>query len=227
MCIEFLEEVIKITNKEVVVYTYTSFANNNLDKRLGVYPLWIAEYGVEAPKDNAIWNSWIGFQYSNKGSVAGVSGNCDMNEFKEEILDGKNNFKLYNATTKNISTHLNIREKGDLDSNIVGEIPAEEKFMIKWVDSNYLGWYFIEYKNITGYVNSNYVEKFQMATTYNVSSFLNVRERGTTDSKVVAIIDAEEIFRIDWVDSDFIGWYRITTKYGKNGFVKADFVKNI
>ena len=99
--------------------------------------------------------------------------------------------------------------------------------MIKWVDSNYLGWYLIEYKNITGYVSSKYVEKFQMATTYNVRTFLNVRERGTTDSKVVAIIDAGEIFRIDWVDSDYIGWYRITTKYGKNGFVKADFVKKI
>lgn len=99
--------------------------------------------------------------------------------------------------------------------------------MIKWVDSNYLGWYLIEYKNITGYVSSKYVEKFQMATTYNVSDFLNVRERGTKDSKVVAIIDDGEIFRIDWVDSDYIGWYRITTEYGKKGFVKADFVKKI
>lgn len=98
--------------------------------------------------------------------------------------------------------------------------------MIKSLDSN-SKWYLIEYKNITGYVNANYVEKFQMATTYNVRTFLNVRERGTTDSKVVAIIDAGEIFRIDWVDSDYIGWYRITTKYGKNGFVKADFVKKI
>ena len=150
-----------------------------------------------------------------------------MNEFKEEILDVKNNFKLYNATTKNILTYLNIREKGEIDSKIIGKIPAGEKFMIKWVDSNYLGWYLIEYKNITGYVSSKYVEKFQMATTYNVRTFLNVRERGTTDSKVVAIIDAGEIFRIDWVDSDYIGWYRITTKYGKNGFVKADFVKKI
>ncbi len=79
----------KITNREVVVYTYTSFANNNLDNRLGVYPLWIAEYGVKAPKDNRVWSSWIGFQYSDKGNVAGVSGNCDMNEFKEEILDVK------------------------------------------------------------------------------------------------------------------------------------------
>ncbi len=227
MCIEFLEEVRKITNRDVVVYTYTSFANNNLDNRLGVYPLWIAEYGVKAPKDNRVWSSWIGFQYSDKGNVAGVSGNCDMNEFKEEILDVKNNFKLYNATTKNISTYLNIREKGEIDSKIIGKIPAGEKFMIKWVDSNYLGWYLIEYKNITGYVSSKYVEKFQMATTYNVSDFLNVRERGTTDSKVVAIIDDGEIFRIDWVDSDYIGWYRITTKYGKNGFVKADFVKKI
>ena len=149
-----------------------------------------------------------------------------MNEFKEEILDVKNSFKLYNATTKNVSTYLNIREKGSLDSKIIGKIPAGGEFMIKSLDSN-SKWYFIEYKNITGYVNAKYVEKFQMATTYNVRTFLNVRERGTTDSKVVAIIDAGEIFRIDWVDPNYIGWYRITTKYGKNGFVKADFVEKI
>lgn len=223
----FINELKSLTGLDIVVYTYTYFARTNIDSRLGVYPLWIAHYGVLTPGSNPIWNSWVGFQYSSTGSVPGVSGNCDMNEFKEEILDVKNNFKLYNATTKNVSTYLNIREKGEIDSKIIGKIPAGEEFMIKWVDSNYLGWYLIEYKNITGYVSSKYVEKFQMATTYNVSDFLNVRERGTTDSKVVAIINAGEIFRIDWVDSDYIGWYRITTKYGKNGFVKADFVKKI
>ncbi|ELC8443159.1 SH3 domain-containing protein [Clostridium perfringens] len=227
MCIEFLEEVRKITNKEVVVYTYTSFANSNLDKRIGAYPLWIAEYGVDAPKDNAIWDSWIGFQYSDNGIVAGIDGGCDMDEFKDEILEVTNNFKLDNATTKDVSTYLNIRSKGTSDASIVGQIPAGDKFIIKWVDSSYLGWYYIEYKNITGYVNASYVEKLQMATTYNVSTFLNVREKGTTDAKVVGIIDAGEIFRIDWVDSSFIGWYRITTKYGVTGFVKAEFVKKL
>ena len=66
-----------------------------------------------------------------------------------------------------------------------------------------------------------------MATTYNVSTFLNVREEGNLNSRIVTKIDVGDVFRIDWVDSDFIGWYRITTSTGKVGFVNAEFVKKL
>ncbi|WP_270549978.1 GH25 family lysozyme [Clostridium perfringens] len=227
MCIEFLEEVKRLTRKEVVVYTYTSFANNYIDSRLGNYQVWIAHYGVSTPGANNIWNEWVGFQYSESGSVAGVSGGCDMNEFTEEILIDSNNFNLNNATTKNVDTYLNIRAKGSSSSSIVGTIPAGEKFLIKWVDSNYLGWYYINYNGKTGYVNADFVEKLQMATTKNVSTFLNVREEGNLNSRIVTKINVGDVFRIDWVDSNFLGWYRITTKNGKVGFVNAEFVKKL
>ncbi|HAT4200935.1 TPA: SH3 domain-containing protein [Clostridium perfringens] len=227
MCIEFLEEVKRLTGKEVIVYTYTSFANNYIDSRLGNYQVWIAHYGVSTPGANNIWTSWVGFQYSENGTVAGVNGGCDMNEFTEEIFIDSNNFNLNNATTKNVDTKLNIRAKGNVNSNIVGKIPAGERFRIKWVDSDYLGWYYIEYQGITGYVSQDYVEKLQMATTCNVDSVLNVRAEGNTSSNIVAKINPGEVFRIDWVDSDFIGWYRITTATGATGFVKSDFVKKL
>ena len=82
----FLEEVKRLTNKEVVVYTYSHFAKTNINSSLNIYPLWIAEYGVTTPQSNGIWDSWIGFQYSSSGSVAGVKGNCDLNVFLNEIL---------------------------------------------------------------------------------------------------------------------------------------------
>ncbi|MFG5866178.1 GH25 family lysozyme [Clostridium perfringens] len=227
ICIEFLEEVKRLTGKEVVVYTYTSFANNNLDSRLGNYPVWIAHYGVNTPGANNIWGSWVGFQYSENGSVAGVNGGCDMNEFTEEIFIDSSNFNLDNATTKNVSTKLNIRAKGTTNSKVISSIPAGETFKIKWVDEDYLGWYYVEYNGIVGYVNADYVEKLQMATTHNVSTFLNVREEGSLNSRIVTKIDVGDVFRIDWVDSDFIGWYRITTKNGKVGFVNAEFVKKL
>ncbi|WP_394864515.1 GH25 family lysozyme [Clostridium perfringens] len=227
MCIEFLEEVKRLTGKEVVVYTYTSFSNNNLDSRLSNYPVWIAHYGVNTPGANNIWSEWVGFQYSENGNVAGVSGGCDMNEFTNGIFIDSNNFNLDNATTKNVDTKLNIRAKGNVNSNIVGKIPVGERFRIKWVDSDYLGWYYIEYQGITGYVSQDYVEKLQMATTCNVDSVLNVRAEGNTSSNIVAKINPGEVFRIDWVDSDFIGWYRITTATGATGFVKSDFVKKL
>lgn len=82
----FLEEVKRLTSKGIVVYTYTNFARTSLDSRLGIYPLWIAEYGVSKPASNPIWNQWVGFQFSSTGQVPGVSGNCDLNEFNEGIL---------------------------------------------------------------------------------------------------------------------------------------------
>ena len=53
--------------------------------------------------DSSIWNSWVGFQYSSTGSVPGVSGNCDMNEFTKGILlssssapqEPENNYETY------------------------------------------------------------------------------------------------------------------------------------
>ncbi|MGU8394925.1 GH25 family lysozyme [Clostridium perfringens] len=184
------------------------------------YQLWYAWYNSKLNRDCAIW------QYLESGQIPGINGaSVDMNYCYEDFL--KKEFTLENATTKNVDTKLNIREKGTKDATIVGSIPAGEKFLIKWVDDSYLGWYYIEYKGITGYVNSDYVEKLKMATTHNVSTFLNVREEGALNSRIVTRINAGDIFRIDWVDSDFIGWYRITTATGKVGFVNAEFVKKL
>lgn len=205
-------------------YANPYFINNKFYNNEVNYPLWLAWYGVSEDKaksyNPAMW------QYSESGQVPGISGSTvDMNYCYADFL--KKDFTLENATTKNVSTHLNIRAKGTSDASIVGEIPAGDKFRIKWVDSDYLGWYYIEYQDITGYVSQDYVEKLQMATTCNVSSVLNVREKGRTDSSIVAKINPGEVFRIDWVDSDFIGWYRITTATKATGFVKSGFVKKL
>lgn len=86
MCCLFLQEVGRLTGKDTCVYTYTSFAKNNLTGLIGCYPLWIAEYSPAVPSDNPIWNEWIGFQYASDGQTPGVNGNCDVNQFTEHIL---------------------------------------------------------------------------------------------------------------------------------------------
>ncbi|MGL4911520.1 MAG: LysM peptidoglycan-binding domain-containing protein, partial [Romboutsia sp.] len=49
-------------------------------------PLWIAQYGASAPGINGVWDSWVGFQYSEKGSVRGIAVECDLDEFTNSIL---------------------------------------------------------------------------------------------------------------------------------------------
>lgn len=205
-------------------YANPDFINNKFYNNEVNYPLWLAWYGVSEDRAKAYNPSM--WQYSESGSIPGIGTNSvDMNYCYKDFL--KKDFTLENATTCNVDTELNIRAKGNVNSNIVGKIPAGERFRIKWVDSDYLGWYYIEYKGITGYVSQDYVEKLQMATTCNVDSVLNVRSEGNTSSNIVATINQGEVFRIDWVDSDFIGWYRITTANGTTGFVKSDFVKKL
>lgn len=82
----FLDEVKRLSGIDVVVYTYTSFAKENLQKSIGNYPVWIAHYGVSTPGNNGIWDTWAGFQYSEKGLVSGINADVDLNEFTESIL---------------------------------------------------------------------------------------------------------------------------------------------
>lgn len=86
---QFLEDVQANTGLDVALYTYASFANNNIVPGYGLekYPLWIAEYGTSAPESNPIWgSSYAGWQYSDTGYVPGVSGNCDLDTFNSGIL---------------------------------------------------------------------------------------------------------------------------------------------
>ena len=58
-----------------MVYTYTSYANTELAMdRLEAFDLWIADYRGQRPtRRHGMW------QYTSTGSLAGISGNVDMN----------------------------------------------------------------------------------------------------------------------------------------------------
>ena len=150
-CITFLEEVKRLTGKNVVVYTYTSFANGALDSRLSKYPVWIAHYGVNTPGDNPIWSSWVGFQYSDQGQVSGVSGNCDVDEFTNGIFNGEVTLeKNEGIVTADV---LNVRNKPD--GAIIGTLTNGQ--VIK-IDKKVDNWYSIYFGNSGGYVSSNYIK---------------------------------------------------------------------
>ena len=83
--VAFADEIKRLSGNDVVVYTYTSFAQNNLTKDLAKYPLWVAHYGVNTPSDNPIWSNWIGFQYTDKAIIDGVGDKVDADEFKDAI----------------------------------------------------------------------------------------------------------------------------------------------
>ena len=77
----FLETLERVTNSQPIIYSNAFSARTILSQELTKYPLWVANYGVSAPGSNGKWDTWVGWQYTSTGTVNGVSGYVDRNQF--------------------------------------------------------------------------------------------------------------------------------------------------
>lgn len=84
--ITFVRTVENLSGKEVIIYSNTNDATNIFSGELTNYPLWVAQYEVEQPTPNGKWNTWTGWQYTDIGEVAGISGYVDRNKFTEKVF---------------------------------------------------------------------------------------------------------------------------------------------
>lgn len=90
---------IKSAGYTPMLYCNPSWLNSYLhkDKLLGKYDLWLAHWGVSAPSfECTIW------QYSDSGTVSGISGNVDLNYIYKDYSSGSkpNNPTSTTPTTK-------------------------------------------------------------------------------------------------------------------------------
>lgn len=86
--LRFINEFKRLSNMDVVIYTYSNFINN-FDSRLSPYTLWEANYNNSpfSLPSNSIWTNRAGHQYSDKGIVPGVDSNAvDMDVFNHNIF---------------------------------------------------------------------------------------------------------------------------------------------
>ncbi|MFU1792283.1 glycoside hydrolase family 25 protein [Paenibacillus azoreducens] len=79
---EWIAQFKQRTGRTLMVYTFPNFIDTSLDNTFGSTPLWYAYYNSGTPANIGGWNSWEFIQYTNKGRVAGISGNVDLDEFK-------------------------------------------------------------------------------------------------------------------------------------------------
>jgi lysozyme len=70
-----------------MIYTGPSFWNQYMNDQFGAYPLWVAEYGVAAPRIPPGWNKWTFWQSTQAASVAGVKGSVDGDTFAGSAND--------------------------------------------------------------------------------------------------------------------------------------------
>ena len=89
--LDFIRRLEELTQKPVVIYSNTYTARTIWNEEIANYPLWVAEYGVSSPQDNGKWSTYIGWQYTDMGEIAGINGYVDRDKFTKEIfINGSN-----------------------------------------------------------------------------------------------------------------------------------------
>ena len=83
---QWLDLVEQGLGRKPIIYTAPSFWNENFKGGFGSYPLWVGEYEVSSPKPVNGWSTWTFWQYSQTGSVAGISP-VDLDYFNGSPAD--------------------------------------------------------------------------------------------------------------------------------------------
>ena len=86
IALAFLKEVESRSGKSAIVYSNSYTANNIFDSSVARYPLWVAHYYVSEPSNNSNWNTWIGWQYTDRGEIPGISTYVDRDKFTNDIF---------------------------------------------------------------------------------------------------------------------------------------------
>lgn len=84
----FFNELATYGHKDVILYSYTPFLNDNLpvSHNLGGIKLWIAHYtNKPEPTLPYGWSHYHIWQYSAKGKVTGIVGDVDLNRTEGDI----------------------------------------------------------------------------------------------------------------------------------------------
>ena len=89
IALAFLEEVEKLTNKEVIVYSDLYNSQNTFSSKLSQnYELWLAYYDNTNNLSNTFtnWENYVGLQYTDRGKVSGIKGSVDKDIYTKEIF---------------------------------------------------------------------------------------------------------------------------------------------
>ncbi len=117
----FMKEVEKLSGKQVILYSNSYTASNIWRGENTNYPLWVAEYGVKEPVNNGTWDTWAGWQYTDRGTVSGINTYVDRDKFTKEVF----------LDDTSIIPPVNPPDNSDKDP-----IPQKtKKITIKWGDT--------------------------------------------------------------------------------------------
>ena len=167
------------------------------DKLINKYDIWLANWGVSAPSYNcAIW------QYSENGSVPGVSGSVDMNWIYKDYISTKpattkpvtkpSNVKKTDYSVKvTVQAGLNVRKGAGTNYNIITALKCGTVVTVSKVSGNwgyvgkYGGWICLDYTAKVGTTSTVKSDKiYYTVKSGDTLSYIAYRYNTTVDKLV-------------------------------------------
>ena len=147
-----------------MLYCNPSWLNSYLhkDKLLGKYDLWLAHWGVSSPDfDCTIW------QYSENGSIPGISGSVDMNWiFKDYIT--KKPTKTKNGDKVKVINKTSFLRSQPIFDDMGGSSRKLTTLKIgtvcDFISDNGDGWSKVHANNTTGYIQNSRINGTGLST---------------------------------------------------------------
>lgn len=113
---------------------------------------------------------------------------------------------------------LNLRESPKTSAKILTQISKGTELTIL---SSLEGWYKISYKDMTGFVSSEFVAIKEVKTATITGDNVNVRSEASKTSKVLVKLNEGEKVSVLGITGD---WYNIKTTGGTTGWVFGEFI---
>ena len=167
------------------------------DKLINKYDIWLANWGVSAPSYNcAIW------QYSENGSVPGISGSVDMNWIYKDYISTKpattkpvtkpSNVKKTDYSVKvTVQAGLNVRKGAGTNYNIITALKCGTVVTVSKVSGNwgyvgkYGGWICLDYTAKVGTTSTVKSDKiYYTVKSGDTLSYIAYRYNTTVDKLV-------------------------------------------
>jgi len=83
---QWIDHVEAATGVAPIIYTGRYFWQDYVQSpAFADYPLWIAHYTDGCPNIPDQWSDWVFHQYTSSGSVAGIAGDVDRNDFNGDL----------------------------------------------------------------------------------------------------------------------------------------------
>ena len=83
----FMQKLRELTGIVPLLYTDAYNASETWDWNFAQFSLWVADYSAEEPYVTSnIWQSYAGFQYSDRGEIPGIYGNVNLDRFTSSVF---------------------------------------------------------------------------------------------------------------------------------------------